>query len=38
MDSAMTNLGAVHVLSVMQYEEMSPFRLGLCSLRAKDFK
>ena len=39
MEGAMANLRGVHVLSVTQYEEeMSRFRLGLCSLRAKGFK
>ena len=34
----MANLRGVHVLSVTQYEEeMSRFRLGLCSLRVKGF-
>ena len=36
---AMTNLRATHVVSVTQYEEeVSHFSLGVCSLRAKDFK
>ena len=39
MEGAMTNLRGIYVLSVMQYEEeMSRFRLGLCSLGAKGFK
>ena len=33
MEGAMTNLRSIHVLSATQYEEeVSPFRLGLCSL------